>query len=112
MARKERKKFSFRFVYMILFATLLTLATIITNNNVVKLPFGMAGMTADMLYTLRVIVYTALVHMSRRALVDYIDLEEVFKKAMETAEGAGKVFIGVGLMMISVAICILAAVKL
>jgi hypothetical protein len=36
----------------------------------------------------------------------------VFNKAMETSEGAGKVFIGVGLQMVSVALCIFAAVKL
>ena len=111
MARKQRKRFSFRFVYMIVFGMLLTVATLLTSDNIIKLPFG-AGVTTDMLYTLRTIVYIALLHMSRRALVDYIDLDEVFKKAIETPEGAGKVFIGVGLMMISVAICIFAAVKL
>lgn len=111
MARKDRKKFSFRFVYMIIFALLLTAATLLTEERVVKLPFG-AGMTTDMLYTLRAIVYVGLLHVSRRAVVDYIDLEEVFNKAMETSEGAGKVFMGVGLMMIAIAICIFTAVKL
>jgi hypothetical protein len=111
MARKDRKKISFRFVYMIFFGLLLTAATLLTEERMVKLPFG-AGMTTDMLYTLRTVVYVALMHVSRRALVDYIDLEEVFKKAMETSEGAGKIFMGIGLMMVAVAICIFAAVKL
>jgi len=111
MARKDRKKFSFRFVYMFLFSLLVILASLATEGNVAKLPFG-AGVFADLLYTLRVIIYTGIMHTARRGLLDYIDLEDVFHKAMQSAEGAGKVFIGVGLFMVSIAICVFAAVKL
>lgn len=34
-------------------------------------------------------------YIARRALFDYLDLYKVFKKAMETATGAGYVFLGV-----------------
>lgn len=40
-----------------------------------------------------------LTHSSRSALMGYVRLFDVYKKAMETSEGAGKVFIGVCILM-------------
>ena len=36
--------------------------------------------------------------LARKALFDYLDVEDVFKKAMETATGAGYVFLGICLV--------------
>lgn len=39
-----------------------------------------------------------LTHLSRKALLDYLDLDKVFRRAMESPEGAGRVFIGVSII--------------
>lgn len=41
------------------------------------------------------IIAVALAHLSRRALLDYLDLEEYAKKASETPLGSAIVFLGV-----------------
>lgn len=75
-----------------------------------NLPFG-AGTLSILIVLVTSILYIGLLHLGRRALMDYIDLEQYFKKAFLTPEGSGLVIIGVGLMMISIALVILAAVK-
>lgn len=74
------------------------------------LPFGAAtvGLILNLVISVFFVVF---LHFSRKALVDYIDLEEFFKKAIETPEGAGAAIIGVGLIMISLAIVVFAATK-
>ena len=52
-----------------------------------------------------------MLHLARKALADYIDLEEYFKKALMTPEGAGLALIGIGLIMVSISLVILAATK-
>lgn len=44
-------------------------------------------------------VALALTHSARTALLDYVRLSEVYRKAMESAEGAGRVFLGVCILM-------------
>lgn len=74
------------------------------------MPFGAA--TVGLILNLVISVFfVAFLHFSRKALVDYIDLEEFFKKAIESSQGAGMAIIGVGLIMLSVAVVIFAAVK-
>ena len=38
-------------------------------------------------------------YLARKALTDYVDLEEVFRKAKESTVGAGLVFLGICLLM-------------
>lgn len=75
-----------------------------------NLPFG-AGAFAVLINLVIAILYVGLLHLSRRALVDYIDLEVYFKKALLTPEGAGKALIAIAVMMLSIALVILAATK-
>lgn len=75
-----------------------------------NLPFG-AGTLSVLIILVTSILYIGVLHLARKALADYIDLEQYFKKALATPEGAGLAIIGVGLMMVSIAIAILAAVK-
>lgn len=75
-----------------------------------NLPFG-AGTLSVLLILVTSILYIGLLHIARRGLLDYIDLEVYFKKALQTPEGAGMALIGVGLIMISISLVIMAAVK-
>lgn len=80
------------------------------SGLVSQLPFGAA--TLGLILNIVVgLFFIGLLHLSRKALIDYIDLEVFFKKAIETSQGAGLAIVGVGLIMISVSLGILAAVK-
>ena len=58
---------------------------------------------------LKSFLYIALLHLSRKALLDYINISGFFHKAIQTSEGAGRAIIGVGLIMISIALVICAS---
>lgn len=75
-----------------------------------NLPFG-AGTLSIIIILVISILYVGLLHFSRKALLDYLDLEELFNKAKLTPEGSGLAIIGIGLIMVSVSIVILAATK-
>lgn len=75
-----------------------------------NLPFG-AGTLSIIIILVVSILYVGLLHFSRKALLDYLDLEELFNKAKLTPEGSGLAIIGIGLIMVSVSIVILAATK-
>lgn len=75
-----------------------------------NLPFG-AGVLSTLIILVTSVLYIGVLHLARKALADYIDLEQYFKKALSTPEGAGLAIIGVGMMMIAIALAILAAVK-
>ena len=75
-----------------------------------NLSFG-AGTLSTIIILVISILYVGLLHYSRKALLDYLDLEELFNKAKLTPEGSGLAIIGIGLIMISVSIVILAATK-
>jgi hypothetical protein len=45
------------------------------------------------------VLVLTLSHISRKALFDYIDLKEVFEKAIKTPIGSGLVFLGVCLVL-------------
>lgn len=73
-----------------------------------QLPFGSStlGLIINIIISL---FYIGLLHYSRKALIDYIDMEVFFKKALESSQGAGMALIGVGLIMVSIALVIVAA---
>jgi hypothetical protein len=48
-------------------------------------------------------------HCGRKALVEYVDLSELYKLASKDPAAAAEVFKAVGFIFIAVAICILAA---
>ena len=73
-----------------------------------QLPFGSStlGLIINIIISL---FYIGLLHYSRKALIDYIDLEVFFKKSLESSQGAGMALIGVGLIMTSIALVVIAA---
>jgi hypothetical protein len=74
-----------------------------------KLSFGVATLATFMLL-LKAVLYVALLHVSRKALIDYIDLEKIFEKAMKSADGAGSAAVAIAITNVAIAILIYAAV--
>lgn len=72
------------------------------------LPFG-TNLTNTLLILIPVFLYFAVLHIGRKILHDYVNLGDVYKKAMETSTGAGLVFIAIGIIIVALAIVILAA---
>lgn len=103
----------FRHIYMGLGSVLVILLSLMTDPDtglIKELPFG-AGTVATIVILLRAILYVALLHVSRKALTDYFDLEEYCNKAKQTAEGAGNAVIGIGIYTVAMALVIFAATK-
>lgn len=101
----------FRHTYMLfgtLFAILISTLSDPDSGFIQSLPFA-ASTVATIVILLKSILYVGLLHCSRKALLDYLDLEVFANKALETSEGAGKAMIAVALIMISIAIVIYAA---
>lgn len=102
----------FRNIYIFIGGFLVILLYLITDPDagiIQNLPFG--ANTIVLLSTLlKSIWYVGLLHLSRRALLDYLDLSAMLEKAEQTSEGAGKALIAVGLFMIAISIVIFAAV--
>lgn len=77
-------------------------------NVIGQLPIGAS--TINVLINLVIsLLYVGLLHCSRKALVDYLDLEGFFRKAFETSQGAGLALVAVALIMISISLVVLAA---
>lgn len=101
----------FRNIYMILGTFLVTAIWLITDpasGFIQNLPYG-AGLIASIVILLKSIFYVGALHLSRRALMDYLNLQELFLKAKESSNGAGLATVAVGIMMIAIAIVIHAA---
>lgn len=79
-----------------------------TVGLISQLPFG-SGTLGLLLNVVISLFYVGVLHFSRKALIDYIDLEVFFKKAYETSQGAALSLIAVGLMMVSIALVVMAA---
>ncbi len=101
----------FRHVYIGLgtfFVIFLSLITDPDTGLIQSLPFG-AGTLATLVIVLKTILYTTLLHITRKGLLDYFDFKEFLDKAKQSSEGAGNAIIGVGLYTVAMAIVILAA---
>lgn len=103
----------FRYIFMVL-GSLLTLAALLLSDPdsgiIQNLPIG-GGTVAMIIILSTSTLYVAMLYLSRKAILDYVDLREFFKTALRSPEGAGSAIIGVGLMMVALAITILAAVS-
>jgi hypothetical protein len=74
-----------------------------------SLPFG--ATTVVLLATLlKAFWFVAFLHGARIALLDYLNLETLFDNASLSPEGSGSAIIGVGLIMLAVAVSVAAAV--
>ncbi len=103
----------FRNIFMIEGAILTSLILIITDPSarlITDLRYG-TELTTVISSLVVAHFFIALLHFARKALFDYLNLEELFLKAKETSEGAGFALIGIGLFSISIALVIMAATK-
>lgn len=73
-----------------------------------NLPFG-SGTVSLLIMLVISILYIGLLHLARKALFDYINLEVYFKKALLTPEGSGMALISIAIAMVAIAVVILAA---
>lgn len=105
------KKIRFRHLYMGL-GSLIALAVYVATDPDLgllnSLPVG-ASTVATLVVLLRSVYFIAMLHLSRRALFDYIDLERYFAKAISTAQGAGLALVSVSIAMLAIALTIFAA---
>jgi len=101
----------FRFVFLGLGSILTILLMVLIDPDmalITDLPFG-AGVIGIVVALIVSILYIAILHIGRKGLLDYLDLETLFRQGPETADSAARKLIAVGLMMIAIAITILAA---
>lgn len=109
---KKETPMRFRHYYMGVGSLLVLAIWMLTDPDLGilgKLPFG-ASTLATFIVTLKVVVYVAILHLSRKALFDYIDMERVFKKAITTADGSGKIAIAMSVVCLAISVLIYAAV--
>lgn len=78
------------------------------SGLIFNMPFGASTLTI-LIVLASSILYIGLLHLGRKALIDYVDMSEFFRNALRTPEGSGMALIAIGLLMVSVAIVILAA---
>ena len=108
----KHKGIRFRYLFMGLFGALALLLLFVTDPDsklVTALPIA-AGFVATVVLLVSAVLYVTLLHLSRRAMFDYVDLSVFFTKAMETSTGAGLALIGVGLSSVAISLVILASV--
>ena len=101
----------FRDVYITIGSLLVLALWIVSDPDlglITEMSFG-ASTIATLVILLKSILYVGLLHFSRKALLDYVDLQKVIEKAVQSSDGAGNVVIGIGLMMIAIAIVMFAA---
>lgn len=101
----------FRHIYITVGSFFVVLLWVITDPDlgiVQNLPIG-GGTIATLLILLKTILYIGMLHVSRRAIIDYIDFKTFLTKAFQTPEGAGLATIAIGLIFIAISITILAA---
>jgi hypothetical protein len=72
------------------------------------LEYGAAALAVCLNLT-KTVLYAVSLHFTRKALVDYVDLKNLFDKAYETSQGAGLATIGMGLVFLSISVLIWAA---
>lgn len=101
----------FRNVFLGLGSVLTILVLFMSDPDgglVQNLPFG-SGTVSLLIMLVISILYIGLLHLARKALFDYLDLEAYFKKALLTPEGSGMALISVAIAMVAIAVVILAA---
>jgi len=102
----------FRYVYMLFGSTLILGALFVTSPDhtfLSELPYG-AGFIATIVLMLRAVLYVAILHYSRKALFDYIDLEELYLKAKTEPLAAAVAMVAIAISLIAVSLLIVSAV--
>ena len=110
---EQKEPMRFRYVYMGIGSVLVILLALLTDPDsgfIQNLSVGV-GIIATIAVLSKVVLHVAVLHLSRKALADYIDLEEYFLEARKSPQGAGLALIAVAIMMLSISIIIYAVVK-
>jgi len=100
----------FRHFYMGIGGLLVTLLWFLSDPDigiVQNLTIG-ASTLSTLLILLKTILYIGMLHISRRALLDYIDLKVYFIRALESSEGAGLATIAISIIMLAISVVIIA----
>jgi hypothetical protein len=101
----------FRHVYMALGSILVIILGLLSDPDtglIQNMPFG-ASILASLIILSKAVLYVALLHLSRKALMDYIDLEVYAKEAIKTPEGSAQLTIAVSIYTLAAALVIYAA---
>jgi len=103
----------FRNVFMLIGGLLVLLLGLLTDPDtglITALSFG-AGTIATLIILSKSVLYIGMLHLARKGLIDYIDLEVFFAKALQTSDGASRALIAVAIMMVAIAAVMFAAVS-
>lgn len=104
-------RFRYKFLGLGSVAVILLLLVSDPDSKIVQhLPFG-SGTVSILVNLVISILYIGILHLGRKALMDYIDLEDFFKQALKTPEGSGQAIIGIGLFSVAIAIVVFAATR-
>lgn len=98
----------FRYIYMLLAFVLFPLMMFIADPDVgiiTNMAYG-AQFVQFLLNSLGILMFVGILHLSRKALFDYVNMEEFKNKALETAEGAGLFMGGMGVSLLAIAVVI------
>lgn len=101
----------FRHLYMGLGSLFVVLTWIITDPDagiISQLPIG-ASTVATLIILLKSVLYVGMLHISRRALFDYLNLSEYFDMAKRTSQGAGLAMIAISVVMLAISVVMYAA---
>ena len=103
-------KIPFRRIYMF-FGSILALASFFAtkpDSAFFQLEYG-ASTVVMLASLLKATLFVTFMHISRKALFDYIDMGALYRKCLESPVGAGLFAIGVALSLVAITLCILAS---
>lgn len=101
----------FRNIFMVFGGILVLFIWFLTDPDlglITSLKVG-GSTIATIVILLKSVLYVGILHLSRKALLDYLDLKQIFDKALESSSGAGHASIAVALVMVAVSIVMFAA---
>lgn len=91
-----------------LLALLLLLLTDPDSAMITDMAFG-ATAVRSITSIFAVFLYLGVLHIGRKTLADYVDLEVLYTKCLESPVGSGLFVIGIGFIYLSIAVVALAA---
>ncbi len=74
-----------------------------------NLPIG-SGALSTIIVLLASVMYVGFLHLSRKALFDYLDFQEIAERAKQTSIGAGLLAVAISIAMVAISLAIMAAV--
>lgn len=104
-------KMRFRTVYTLIGSIIVILLWLLTDPDlglIQNLPFG-ASTVATLVVLSKALLYVTLLHFSRKALFDYVDLSELFDNAKKDKD-SGEALIAIAIFTLAIALVIYASV--